>query len=950
MKACSRFIIIALSALALAAGSFSYARAQGTSKPKATLNAEVATCFPDQTTSAITPAIMRQCVLDFIASWQQSAAVNPQAGTSYTIAASDYGQLVTFNNASPVAVTIPQASGSFALFNVFVRNLGAGTVTITPVAGTIDGSGSLALAQGSSTWIVSDGTNWQRWATTTTSTAITIGTSAVVSGITNQLLYDNGGVLGEITKCNNGAYITSGAGVPSCSSTLPSAVQANITGTGTLISGATGAGFTIALGTSTITGTLGVVNGGTGIALGTSGGVLYFSGSTTIASSAAGAANALMTWGGAGNAPNAVAITGLVLGNGAIAPSAYAGTSCTNQFPRSLNANGVATCATVANTDLANSSITVTIGATTDTPRFTGLGLGGAAPATGLQVYNAAVAPTGNGQGMLGATAAGGAIVEGQGSSFDISLRNRNGSDVCNAATGTTTLNCSSISIASTIIGIGANPTALVGLTAVNGVSANYIRADGAPALDQSIAPSWTGKHIWNVTSTVTSASGAALDDVKVQASTTTVTGTVTITKLAKVGLYQPTLTDASVVVVTDAATFYVDNSPLAAGSLTITNPWSILVNAGASKFQAVTVGGLATLQSNLKLPNAGVIYPATDSTTALAIAQSDGATRFVTFDSLNKRVGINKTPGAFDLEVNGTIAFGTLDATSLGLSTSTVTGLTANNSPNATNDFIPYYSAADGRIRKATVGSIAAGATAGVASINGATGALTLSQGTGISVSTVSTTITVALANIANLTMLANTSGSTTTPSAVNLATAGASWVLIDTKTASSSATLDFTTGIGSTYDSYMFEIVALLPATNAVDLWIRISEDGGSTFKSGATDYKYATGLFLDSATTANVGSTGDSKIRFTAGIMSSTAARAITGTVRFYLPSSTTVNKNFRADIDMNSDASGFIRIAASGVYVTDANAINAVRFMYSSGNIASGVIYLYGLRKS
>src|SRR5216684_2081651 len=438
MKACSRFIIIALSALALAAGSFSYARAQGTSKPKATLNAEVATCFPDQTTSAITPAIMRQCVLDFIASWQQSAAVNPQAGTSYTIAASDYGQLVTFNNASPVAVTIPQASGSFALFNVFVRNLGAGTVTITPVAGTIDGSGS--LAQGSSTWIVSDGTNWQRWATTTTSTAITIGTSAVVSGITNQLLYDNGGVLGEITKCNNGAYITSGAGVPSCSSTLPSAVQANITGTGTLISGATGAGFTIALGTSTITGTLGVVNGGTGIALGTSGGVLYFSGSTTIASSAAGAANALMTWGGACNAPNGVAITGLVLGNGAIAPSAYAGTSCTNQFPRSLNANGVATCATVANTDLANSSITVTIGvnvglsvsgspvalgstvtigATTDTPRFTGLGLGGAAPATGLQVYNAAVAPTGNGQGMLGATAAGGAIVEGQGSSFD---------------------------------------------------------------------------------------------------------------------------------------------------------------------------------------------------------------------------------------------------------------------------------------------------------------------------------------------------------------------------------------------------------------------------------------------------------------------------------------------------------------------------------------------------
>lgn len=52
-------------------------------------------------------------------------------------------------------------------------------------------------------------------------------------------------------------------------------------------------------------------------------------------------------------------LTGLALGNGASAFSAYAGTSCSNQFPRSLSAAGVATCATVANTDLANSSVTI---------------------------------------------------------------------------------------------------------------------------------------------------------------------------------------------------------------------------------------------------------------------------------------------------------------------------------------------------------------------------------------------------------------------------------------------------------------------------------------------------------------------------------------------------------------------------------------------------------------
>jgi hypothetical protein len=44
------------------------------------------------------------------------------------------------------------------------------------------------------------------------------------------------------------------------------------------------------------------------------------------------------------------------------------------------------------------------------------------------------------------------------------------------------------------------NPTALVGLTAINGVSAFAMRADAAPALNQAIAPTWTGIHTWSAT------------------------------------------------------------------------------------------------------------------------------------------------------------------------------------------------------------------------------------------------------------------------------------------------------------------------------------------------------------------------------------------------------------------------------------------------------------------
>lgn len=43
-----------------------------------------------------------------------------------------------------------------------------------------------------------------------------------------------------------------------------------------------------------------------------------------------------------------------------------------------------------------------------------------------------------------------------------------------------------------------ANPSGLIGLTAVNGVATTATRSDATHALDQSIAPTWTSNHIWS--------------------------------------------------------------------------------------------------------------------------------------------------------------------------------------------------------------------------------------------------------------------------------------------------------------------------------------------------------------------------------------------------------------------------------------------------------------------
>ena len=72
-------------------------------------------------------------------------AINAQTGTTYTTVLADDGKLVTADNASPIALTIPPASSvAYGIgTQINIMQLGAGTVTITAGAGvTLRSSGS----------------------------------------------------------------------------------------------------------------------------------------------------------------------------------------------------------------------------------------------------------------------------------------------------------------------------------------------------------------------------------------------------------------------------------------------------------------------------------------------------------------------------------------------------------------------------------------------------------------------------------------------------------------------------------------------------------------------------------------------------------------------------------------------------------------------------------------
>ena len=98
-----------------------------------------------------------------IKAYANGSAVRATTTTSEALANSDQNKLVTFSNGSAVAATIAQAGsgGNFAAgWVVSLKNLGAGTVTLTPATSTVDGAATVTLTTGQGLDLYSDGTNY----------------------------------------------------------------------------------------------------------------------------------------------------------------------------------------------------------------------------------------------------------------------------------------------------------------------------------------------------------------------------------------------------------------------------------------------------------------------------------------------------------------------------------------------------------------------------------------------------------------------------------------------------------------------------------------------------------------------------------------------------------------------------------------------------------------------
>ncbi len=115
-----------------------------------------------------------------------------------------------------------------------------------------------------------------------------------------------------------------------------------------------------------------------------------------------------------------------------------------------------------------------------------------------------------------------------------------------------------------------------------------------------------------------------------------------------------------------------------ASGAISGAGWTSSLASPPAIGGTAAAAGTFTTLTDTIALVGP-IIAPATDSTTAIQIMKSNQSTRVVDVDTTNARVGINKTPGAFDLDVNGAANFGSTIAVANGATASVFSAASIN-------------------------------------------------------------------------------------------------------------------------------------------------------------------------------------------------------------------------------------------------------------------------------
>lgn len=170
----------------------------------------------------------------------------------------------------------------------------------------------------------------------------------------------------------------------------------------------------------------------------------------------------------------------------------------------------------------------------------------------------------------------------------------------------------------------------------------------------------------------------------------------------------------------------------------------------------------------------------------------------------------------------------------------------------------------------------------------------------------------------------------------------------LLATASASSSASITFSSGLTSAYNKYIIDLINVVPSTDGANIFAQLSVAG--VFQDGASDYAYAR-YGGTTATTPSAEFTADdteTAMVMAASIGNSTG-EGLCGSVTLWAPAGTSIVKMLRWDVNYIHSI-GLYTIISGGGFLRNTAAVDGLRFGMSSGTITSGEFALFGVRKA
>ena len=173
---------------------------------------------------------------------------------------------------------------------------------------------------------------------------------------------------------------------------------------------------------------------------------------------------------------------------------------------------------------------------------------------------------------------------------------------------------------------------------------------------------------------------------------------------------------------------------------------------------------------------------------------------------------------------------------------------------------------------------------------------------------------------------------------------------VYLNSDTVTNAPMLDIVLTSYTDYRALLIELINFIPATDDVELWLRLSTDGGSSYDAGATDYFYDCN-YSDSAAGAGAPRSGGSSRIVIAGTTSATNA----------IGNGAAEGTSVILEILNQANTAVKPRVQFRGSYYTASNRVasnwgsglrnaaqdtDAIRVLFETGNIASGTWALYG----